>query len=43
MLLLSDTDTYSGDWKDVVVVGGGVVDEDNHLLKIFSKVFILVL
>ena len=41
MLLLSDTDTYSGDWKDVVVVG--VVDEDNHLLKIFSNVFILVL
>ena len=25
-----DTDTYSGDWKEVVVVGGDVVDEDSR-------------
>ena len=30
MLLLSDTDTYSGDWKEEVVVDGVVVDEDSR-------------
>ena len=31
MLLPLDTDNYSGDWKDVVVVDGGDVGEDSIL------------
>ena len=30
MLLLSDTDTYSGDVKEMFVVDGVVVDEDSR-------------
>ena len=43
MLLLSNTDTYSSDWKEVVVLDGVVVDEDSgrmsasNWMKIASK------